>query len=844
MVKEDGTELRQVFDTGQPQPNGQPNSLLGRALTSLTWASTGRSIHFVSNGNDWSVNGADVGVNLPLGGGEINLQPFPPAVEIDASLFGLLGRCFGGGGRICTFAGGSTGIVEVALPDVAPADLGGLAYYRWWPKSNQRKIAFQGIYRKDGISHREIFSVEYRPSDPTNNNVAQLTSSGLVSCSNTTNGVTTVTTLVQYEYRDPVPSPDARYVLVHRSINVPTYDEDGHCSFVRRGEGLFQLREDGALQATLVAGTAIDDAAWQPSPGNVAIEVSDGYGNGLDGLRVELRDVDHPYDVVDGTPRNVEGGTYLFEDALPGRYRVRVTLVEDEGDSFEILYTYPADEAVYAEREIDVPSDAIQSDFGFPIADTLAIIDSNVGASGDTASWHRLDDLANIYFQMHRFAKWIRANLTQDTGPKLPFYAFAESTPFGSHSAERSLYLGDGDTLGVYMGVSDSEYTSRDKPGDEAPENGEWHEFVHHLYKVHVSPGAPRGVSRFHLEHESRRLDQPEYLRLLDRGVRGIPSRACGGDSDYAGMADLQDHAKAWENIDLSELKSHEDIAVAALLWDLVDVDAESEYAFGSYLGSIAVPVTYVDAVSLPLADLWSVLKTVQPKTVFELERALRFLPQFEALTVDFNADGVFDANAVDPLFLMHGFFPVISNLSGAPSADVYRYDFASARFRGLPANDDVGLSSHRFFHSNGTLALEYDPRYEKPRSERSNIAIHARDASGTPLKGVAVEAHDRVSGVGDDPRAELADGRWRPRRPQAAALLRLLPAEGEPLPACNPVEDRQVNATVRGTINGYASADTPSFDNCLYWQAALGGGTGNAALSVMLKFPEDSCRQ
>ena len=845
VVKEDGTELRQVFNTGQPQSNGQPGLLNLRAITSLTWSKEGEIIRFVSNGDDWRIYGAHEGVNLPLGGGDPNLSLFAPPFEIDAGDIGLLGKCSVGSARVCVYSvyNGILRIIDVVLPGVAPTNLGGLAASRWWPRSNQRKFAFQGTFRRDELFYREIFSLEYNMTD-FETRVTQLTpTSGLVSCSNTTNGVTTVTTAVQYEYRDPVPSPDGRYVLAQRSARVPTFDSSNRCTLPLRGEGLFQLRETGAIQALLVEGTAVDDASWQPSPANVAVHVSDGHYNALDGLKLELRDFDDPSSIVDGTPRSSAGGTYTFESVPPGRYRVRATLVEHERQAFEIFHGWEAlaaSEPVWAERQIDVPAEGLLSEFDFPIDDAGAIIDSNVGATGDTgdpAFWHRLDDIAAIYFETHRFASWVRANLTTETIPTVKIHTFVDLSPdFGSMGPDRSYYSPTRSS--IYLGTGDSDYAVRDgiefgSARDIGPENVEWHEFAHHLGYQFVHSGVCPGTN-----HGG--YSNPSTCDSLVEGLASFLATMPRQNPDYVGISNLEHHTKAWGLQFGSRFPSTEDFAAAALLWDIVDANADSETTVARNFVGIHVPVTYTDNVSLPLRDLWQMLSTSRPATIFDLHRTLRSLPQFAGLSVDLDQDGSYDISAIDPLFLMHGFFRIELDQIITPVHQSYHYDFTRARSDGEPANEDVGKTNHYAFNHAGVVSQTFIPRFNQALAPDANLAIEVLDASGTPLYGAALELTiaypdseqliERRLGEGDDSQVHLE---------LPLHFDYLLPFDA-PLPACDPANDYIVDVTVRGSVNGYASTDAPSFDNCTYLQAML-GATGGTALSVTLNFPEDS---
>jgi hypothetical protein len=831
VVKEDGTELRQVYDTRQLQGNGDPGLLKGERLSSLSWRHDRPSILFAAKGLAWSIGNADAGTNLPLGGGGTNVQPGDGTLE--AGQHGVLaGGCFSSR-RICIVdALGTVGFFDVELPDVSADRFGGTSDRSWWPEENQRKVAFVAGYTEGGLNLREAYSVAYK-----NPNTAALVtryvritpSAGVATCSNTVGGVTTTLRAPQYQYRDPVPSPDGKYVVAHRTETIPTYDEENRCSFEKETE-LVQFRETGGLQSTL-DGTEADDVAWQPSPADLAVHVRDAQGHPLAGLKAELRGRENEDQLADGEPEENTEGTYLFEDVPAGKYRVRVTLDERTSD-FSIRHDWPSD-AIWVDREIVVPAEA-QVEAVFTIADGSHILETNL----DAAFRDRIDDLALIYYQTHRFVKWFRDSVQPDTGRTMLIHAFTTTHPYDLSliAPDSAFYYNSF----IILGTAISLYTERDGiHPDECPINCEWHEISHHFGHEFVHPTVDT-------DGESHGgYANPTTANSLVEGFATFLPTQVEMNPDYAGLANLEPNMKAWsfrKTGGFGFSSSLEDFAVASLLWDIVDGGAEIEYPFtlGIAWNFFHFPVVYPDNVSLSLGELWQFLMTERPANVFALHQALGRQPQFADLTLDLDNDGLMDANAVDPIFLTHGFFPIDHDQILSDQHVTYHHDIAAARREGRPANDDIGRTDHNLFFRNGVVSAAFLDRHNQPSDSNANFDVRLLDASGTPLHGgdleltieypELVQTLQRKLEAGDDARIHLELPMY---------FDYLLPVDA-PLPECDPEGETIANVTVRGSVNGYDSTDAPSFDSCTYFQAML-DTTGNSALTVTLNFPEDS---
>ena len=173
-----------------------------------------------------------------------------------------------------------------------------------------------------------------------------------VSCITVQSGVSHTFYAPRYEYGNPVPSPDGNYFVAPRIENEYQLIRDGDnttCQIKNGTPDLYTFRNQGGTQGLI--DSDIDTSfglTWQPSPANVSVTVTDGHGDELHGLAVELRDIDDSTKILYGNPLNRVGGQYLFDSIPPGRYALRATLVDKESNAFEIRHDYPADEPVWA----------------------------------------------------------------------------------------------------------------------------------------------------------------------------------------------------------------------------------------------------------------------------------------------------------------------------------------------------------------------------------------------------------------------------------------------------------------------------------------------------------------
>lgn len=713
--------------------------------------------------------------------------------------------------------------------------------------ADEEKIVFSlGYSTSDNgrlVNRIDIFSMPV-----TGGSVTKLTDSGPDICAPNDNvGV------AAFIHGAPTPSPDNNGIaFLKRRVALADDFNQPQCTYRQLEHGIYEMNMNGGtprLVQSLEHGNGVVTSSnianpaihlgldWQTLPVALTVNVDDGHGNPLHGLKLELLSPEDQQPVPGAVPENKRGGHYAFEGVPAGDYLLRATLVDNLRDppAFDIRHRDDWNEPVWIWREIKVPPGAtVVIDLHFENSPKL--LDSNVLPENRD----HLDDMASIYFQTRRFVDWVKENLTPNTGARVPLLTFAThdpitGEPFSPHGGHyRS------EVPHILIGVEASKYEDRDGItegfDDDAPENTEWHEFVHHLTMSFVEPtdtSCPgenhdgwRNPSTCDSVREGLAIFLPAYAA---RDIKGE------SDSFYANFTDLETHIKAWYvyPADESRWQSIEDFAVGALVWDLIDDQADTEDTIVINQDGQHVPVTYVDLVSYTVTDLWNHLTSVKPTTVGALWQSLSGSP----LERDLDGDGSLDVSNLDMVFLMHGFFPVIYDQNITETHQSYHYNVDGVPIFG-DRNALVGRSDH--VYDQGSVTHVFEPRHSMPLATNSNLTVNVRDASGTPLSGAKIELVIGPPGKQSTLTRTLGAGEG------SMIALRLPPyfdyhlPDGAPPPPCNPASPLRVNVQVRSTVNGYVSQDSPTFDNC-EWIQAVATASGPAALAVTTTFPEDS---
>ncbi len=645
----------------------------------------------------------------------------------------------------------------------------------------------------------------------------------------------------RFNYSNPSASPDGKYILVLRSENVPDVSRDGStCTYRQVNAGIYVLRKGGIVQNVVAMGEDVGEPAWQPSPANLKIVIDDGYDDDQDGaldqlrgLRVEL----YTFDTEQRVPipaTNPTGGEYVFEAVPSGDYRLVITLTDADGGSFEIRHGFPETSPVWAEFLVFVPAGDEQIVYELSLESSE---DGILRTSLDQASSRsRLAELAAIYWQLRRFVDWVKAEVTTQTDGMLPFHAFATQDPDGDPwPTDMAAYFRSEKI--VLLGESKSSHANRDDRWGAATGHTEWHEYTHHLDATNRARGSSFGcLGTGHAGYVN-----PSSCDSLVEGVASWLPAEFTRDPNYSGIGgNLEAHVKAWDlRPNVGQALSAEEMALSALLWDLSDSTQDFEDTLTVHSFQAHRAVRYTDTVNLGVRSVWELLGGIPiVDDVAGLQRKLDARAAFE-LSVDLDGDGSMDVNAYDPLFLMHGFFPIVSDQVVTAGHDTYHYSLERARDAGLPANADVGQSGHLAFSVAGLEGPTVDPRSDVPAVESANLAIEVRDASGTPLAGADVEIALDFPDLDQVVKRRLDEGGGTLVPFELPMYFSHLPEDGG-LPPCDPTNARYVTATITARLNGHASTNAPTFDNCQYTEAIL-AAPGDAALSYTLEFPEDS---
>jgi len=267
-------------------------------------------------------------------------------------------------------------------------------------------------------------------------------------------------------------------------------------------------------------------------------------------------------------------GRYVFENPIaPGTYDLRATLTDNCGvtgctPAFDIRYAPEAVEPVRIDWQITVTATDPQLYLAFDWADP-ATIDSNI--SVDFRG--RLDDMAAIYYQLRRFVYWAKNKFALGPAPTVQLHAFATADPISGDPIAYKGYYTPGANL-IVLGVQRSVFEDRDglsdtaSPGD-APANAEWHEYSHHLYYTFVSQD-PCADDRPHQGYYNKDTCDSvtegfaEFLPVV--AAQDLDAQ---NNANYDHIIDIEQNIRAWWVS--SQLGPIEDLAVAALLWDLTD---------------------------------------------------------------------------------------------------------------------------------------------------------------------------------------------------------------------------------------------------------------------------------
>ena len=254
----------------------------------------------------------------------------------------------------------------------------------------------------------------------------------------------------------------------------------------------------------------------------------------------------------------------------------------------------------------------------------------------------------------------------------------------------------------IYLGTSYVLFDFKETPGTE------FHEFGHHTMYSQFSPVYPSGTRNhggFLNPDTSDSLQEGEadFLALMtfetylaDHPTMNYRKKGIMSENNY------EFNYKPW---DFESSVQHEERAVSTLLYDLFDErkdPIDDDYSIKSSM---------VDDLSIPLSEIWDILKDSSTNTVWDLYNALII---------------TYDKRKVDGLFLGHGFFIDLDPGDGNYSApQSYTYITDSGKFLKSWGNGDVYYDKNKNF-------------VKDPSEDWQDIG-HAHDFPGYPVytKGV-----------------------------------------------------------------------------------------------------------
>jgi WD40-like Beta Propeller Repeat len=836
IVRKDGSDEREVVGS---EVFGPP----GYVFSYPAWTADGRSISFVSDHfvrherSIYTVRVDGTGLTRIV---DISYSPDQPewssrgdlafVCDVPFNLVTRRGICVSSGG-------GGVRPMLITVPGAAFTGVANVQSISWSPDGQTIVFAADGFVTHEGdhlISRSELFRIN---KDGTS--LVQLTKAP-DACPGQSASVNGGLTSAAMTYRYVAISPDGKNIVAVASRNAVRGVENTLCDYIAQDAGLWTVNANGGAPALLLPSLQFQRPSWQPIPQSLRFNISDGHGNPLKGMKVELRR-DSDTSLIDDHPINTVGGTYVFEDGVaPGTfYILQATLVDHCIDpctpSFDVRYAPGVDEAVWFIWRFKVEagqplSYTLTFDQNDPLADAY-----NIPGDG----MPRLDDMADIYFQMRQYVDWVKGHLTPDTGATVRLYTFATVDPVsGASVASTDAYY---ERHGGYivLGVSESEFENRDgvldaAHGDDGPQNDEWHEFTHHLYHTQIDGACLAGKNHggYNNPDSCDSMHEGFATFLPAFAARDISGRFNG--SAYATLTDLEWPSKAW--VYTKGGLAREDFAVAGLFWDLTVRNGNSEPSGVIAWDGLPRGITYTNTAPLmPIGTLWNLLTSTHPATVFDFRRSLGD----PNLTIDLDGDGLFDVAPIDLPFLMHGFHPIdtAQTMTFSHTLNYYDVRYAQRTNGAAPRDGAVGLTSHYIYNAEGFEQARLIPRSKTGRDPRANVALTVLDLSGRVVSGATVTLTATYPGGQTTSRQSLGSG--------AGALVHLelppyfdylLPADGA-LPSCDPARDLRVTVTLRVEKDGETSAESPAFDNCTYLHA-IAAATGPAALTFTVHVP------
>ena len=228
--------------------------------------------------------------------------------------------------------------------------------------------------------------------------------------------------------------------------------------------GFYTLPAGGGAAAPYLLDDYVSMPDWQTVPADLTFSIDDGHKHPLKGLKVEL--LTAAGTVVEDEPTNI-GGDYLFEDVPAGEYKIRITLVDHTGAAFDIRHAETYEEPVWAEYHHTQDDSNLAQYQSISFEDSPEFVTSNAPLN----DLDKLDDMANVYFNLYQFVGWVKTNLMPATGQMVKVYLFATTVP-GTSNPLPAAGSYDTGNASIVFSRAHSDYSFRDDPVND-PSSGE-----------------------------------------------------------------------------------------------------------------------------------------------------------------------------------------------------------------------------------------------------------------------------------------------------------------------------------------------------------------------------------
>jgi hypothetical protein len=544
-------------------------------------------------------------------------------------------------------------------------------------------------------------------------------------------------------------------------------------------------------------------------------------------------------------------GNYHFPNVPDGEYRIKVVLRDAASSTptFEVVYgqeasvkkdpntkvvTYGSDAVVFVESQPFVVKlgDTIVKDIVFGDSDTEPLV-TNVTPR------HRLNDVAAIYYHT-RQAKLLTDRLRLALDASLPVGVIAFSPWEGVFWSPS----GGDPYINIAEVEGNSEYSNPDRP-----DNREWHEFSHHIMADSLiggdnampSNGGPWTVDKLD-DNRNGVFNELLLAVWLPDGKAGVYDEGpinFNGDINHWGYVNpsttdslTEGFAEFLSMVIADEIANDprpsvykwsggeddlerpyfawrdEEFAVASILWDLYDSNAD-HYNYKSDFGW-NFDVTLNDNIDLSLDELWSRLNQTTIKNLKDVYDA------FSYLNGDSDGDGVGD---LDELFIMNGVFA-----DTAPFKEYNGEEVGRAAYDRPITFAQNALRDDTFWFDDGDGVLDAGDR--NPINEKMRRPPHPTRRAKPPRPGsfLRLTAIDARTGAPIDEVELFVEIKYAP--PYGASDYQYSLGT-KSLPAEVPISLPSIPSEARIVAKkaGYEDSAPLVIDSGSYWEGLVEGG-------------------